>query len=105
MSGENHHPGREEQPKPLFNLGQIVGTPGALQSLTLAEQSPADLLLRHVTGDWGDLPEEDLEENERALAHGNRIFSAYILEKTGTKVWVITEWDRSITTILLPEDY
>ena len=92
------------EPKPLFELGQVVGTPGALLALEDAEQHPVELLTRHVTGDWGCLPEEDKEENELSVAKGFRIFSAYGLH-TGVNVWLITEWDRSVTTILLPEEY
>ena len=94
-----------EPPKrPLFELGQTVATPGALDSLGQAEEAPLTYLLRHVTGDWGDLPEEDIEENERSLEEGFRLFSAYHLS-TGVKIYVITEWDRSVTTILLPSEY
>ena len=92
------------EPKPLFDLGQIVGTPGALTAMEKAEQHPVELLLRHVTGDWGDLDDEDKKENELSVMEGFRILSAYKLE-TNVKVWVITEWDRSVTTILLPEEY
>ena len=81
-----------------------MGTPGALQALRDAEQLPAELLTRHVTGDWGDLPDEDKEENELSVEEGFRILSAYNLQ-IGRKVWIITEADRSVTTILLPEDY
>ena len=94
----------EDSPKPLFDLGQIVGTPGALQELESAEQSPFEFILRHVTGDWGEMPEEDIRENELSVEKGYRIFSSYKLD-TGAKVWVITEWDRSVTTILRPIDY
>ena len=94
----------ENEPKPLFNLGQIVGTPGALIAMEEAKLPPVELLLRHVTGDWGDLEDEDKEENELSVKRGFRIMSAYNLE-TDVKVWVITEWDRSATTILLPEEY
>lgn len=94
----------ENGPKPLFELGQIVGTPGALQELQEAEQNPIELIFRHVTGDWGDLCEEDIEENEFSLERGLRILSAYELA-TGKKIWVITEHDRSVTTILRPIDY
>ena len=94
-----------EPPKrPLFELGQTVATPGALASLQQAEEEPFTYLLRHVTGDWGDLPEEDIEENERSLEQDLRIFSAYHLS-SGVKIYVITEWDRSVTTLLLPEEY
>ena len=110
--GENHsyrgeewgRTERENEPKPLFRLGQIVGTPGALDALIAAEQRPVELLLRHVTGDWGDLDDEDKKENELSVKEGFRILSAYHLEN-GAKVWVITEWDRSVTTILLPNEY
>lgn len=94
----------ENVTKPLFGLGQIVGTPGSLQALIEAKQDPVDLLLRHVTGDWGDLDDEDKKENELSVKEEFRILSSYALE-TGVKVWVITEWDRSVTTILLPEEY
>jgi len=95
---------QENKPKPLFNLGQIVGTPGALIAMEEAEQHPVELLVRHVTGDWGDLEDEDKKENELSVKQGFGIQSAYELE-TDVKVWVITEWDRSATTILLPNEY
>ena len=94
----------ENEPKPLFRLGQIVGTPGALDAMEKAEQNPVELLVRHVTGDWGYLDDEDKKENELSVREGFRILSAYKLE-TDVKVWIITEWDRSVTTILLPEEY
>ena len=90
--------------QPLFPLGQVVATPGALAALESAGQAPHEFLARHVTADWGSLPEEDVRENERALSMGSRLFSAYNLAD-GTRIWVITEWDRSVTTILRPEDY
>ena len=94
-----------EPPKrPLFELGQTVATPGALAALRNSEEEPITYLFRHVTGDWGDLPEEDIAENERSLEQGLRLFSAYHLS-SGEKIWVITEYDRSVTTILLPSDY
>jgi hypothetical protein len=87
-----------------FPLGQTVATPGALEALAAAGQAPAELLARHQSGDWGDLHEEDKAENDLSLEKGYRLLSAYILH-TGVKVWVITEADRSATTILLPEEY
>jgi len=93
-----------DERRPLFGLGQVVGTPGALQALAQAGQEPGELLGRHVTGDWGDLCDEDREENELSVERGFRILSAYTLN-TGTKVWVITEADRSATTLLLPSEY
>ena len=94
----------ENELRPLFSLGQIVGTPGAVDALIKAEQDPAELLLRHVTGDWGVLDDEDKKENELSLKEGFRILSTYELE-AGVKVWVITEADRSATTFLLPSEY
>lgn len=90
--------------KALFRLGWFRATPGAIKCLQEAGQNPADLLYRHVSGDWGDLCEEDKRENEFSVNRRLRILSAYVLT-TGVKVWVITEADRSMTTILLPEEY
>jgi hypothetical protein len=90
--------------RPLFSLGQIVATPGALTALAKAGQTPTAFLSRHVTGDWGEIPEEDREENRLSLQHGFRLLSSY-RTTAGTKVWVITEADRSVTTLLLPEEY
>ena len=104
IGGEWGKSEEENEPKPLFRLGQIVGTPGALDALKEAEHEPVELLVRHVTGDWGDLDDEDKKENDLSVMEGFRILSAYELE-TGVKVWVITEWDRSVPTILLPEEY
>ena len=67
-------------------------------------QELAGMIDRHVSGDWGDLDEFDRQQNDEALKDGGRIFSAYHTS-AGTKVWVITEADRSSTTALLPEDY
>ena len=87
-----------------FSLGQIVATPGALEAFEKTGQSPAEFLSRHVRGDWGDLCDEDKQTNEQALNDGSRIFSAYHLND-GTKIWVITEADRSSSCCLLPSDY
>ena len=92
------------QPLPqLFLLGQIVATPGALALLSSLGLSPNTLLSRHANGDWGDLDDEDKAANDQALKDGDRLLSAY--ETPGGKVWIITEWDRSVTTILLPSEY
>ena len=87
-----------------FSLGQICATPGALQAITEAEQEPLEFLARHQSGDWGDVCEEDRKENEFSLTRRLRLFSVYHTSKD-VKIWVITEADRSITTILLPEEY
>ena len=89
---------------PMFRLGQIVATPGALAALTEAGQSPTEFLSRHVCGDWGDCEEEDRQANDDAIKHGDRILSVYSTSK-GEKIWVITEHDRSSTCILLPDEY
>ena len=90
--------------KPLFKLGVIVGTPGALDALKVAGVNPVDLINRHITGDWGEVPPEDAQENELSVKEGYRILSAYTVGD-GVKIWIITEADRSATTFLLPDDY
>ena len=87
-----------------FELGQIVGTPGALAAMEQADHIPPEFLLSHKHGDWGELDEADRRENEHALAHGSRLFSAYSTRRA-ERLWVITERDRSITTLVLPEEY
>ena len=85
-----------------FSLGQIVATPNALAQLAQPDITLA--LSRHITGDWGELDEHDRQENELSLREGYRLLSAY-QATNGTRFWIITEADRSVTTILLPEDY
>lgn len=89
---------------PLFRLGKLLITPGALLALVESEQSAVSFLARHAYGDWGELEEEDRQANDRALRDGTRLFSAYTLS-TGQRLWIITEWDRSATTLLLPMEY
>jgi hypothetical protein len=84
-------------------LGRVVATPGALKLLTEAREHPFNYLARHATGDWGELCAFDRRQNEIALRDGYRIFSSY--EVPVGRVWIITEADRSVTTILLPEEY
>ena len=87
-----------------FQLGSLVATPGALQALEQAGQSPMEFLQRHAAGDWGEVDAHAKTENEYSLQHGFRLLSAYRLAD-GTKIWIITEADRSATTLLLPEEY
>ena len=87
-----------------FALGQIVATPGALQALQKAEQAPHAFLHRHGRGDWGEVPDADKRHNADAVQRGSHIVSAYTTS-AGDHLWVITEADRSVTTILLPEEY
>lgn len=85
-----------------FSPGRLVATPNAL-----AHVSPEEILTalsRHVRGDWGDCCPEDRAANDTALTEGSRLFSVYHTA-THTRFWIITEWDRSLTTVLLPEDY
>jgi len=86
----------------IFKSGQVVATPGALELVSNNEITKA--LDRHFSGDWGDLCEEDKTVNDEAVISGDRILSAYHTE-AGDKFWIITEWDRSVTTVLLPEEY
>lgn len=99
-----------------FSLGSLYATPAALEALEEAErqtkdwknspaETPAELFTRHECGDWGDLSQEDKDENELSIKQGFRILSAYTLKATGQKLWVITEADRSKTTILRPDEY
>ena len=90
--------------KPLFSLGSIVATPGALRALASANQPATDFLERHAAGDWGELDEEDVQENNFSLEHGFRLLSSYTT-RLGDNIWVITEADRRVTTLLLPEEY
>jgi hypothetical protein len=87
-----------------FKLGQIVSTPGALNALTEANQTPLEFLARHAAKDWGDVSEEDAHENDLSVRESFRVLSAYRL-RTGGKIWIITEADRSSTCILTPEEY
>jgi hypothetical protein len=84
-------------------LGRIVATPGALQVLREEGEDPLNYLTRHRSGDWGDLDIHDRRENERSLKHGWRVVSSYSVGEGC--IWIITEADRSVTTILLPDEY
>jgi len=84
-------------------LGRVVATSRALQVLAEAGEDPLCYLARHSSGDWGDLDDHDRRENELSLKHGWRVLSSYPVGEE--RIWIITEADRSVTTILLPEDY
>ena|SRR5437660_42365 len=89
---------------PLFSCGRIVATPGALALLEEANKSASEFLSRHLRGDWGELCQEDKAENDLSLKHGFRLLSSYPI--TGTaNLWIITEADRSVTTLLLSSEY
>ena len=89
-------------PTAKFKLGHVVATPNALQHVT--QKEIANALRRHSAGDWGNVCNEDAEANTAALVSGARLLSVYT-SSSATKFWVLTEADRSATTILLPEDY
>jgi hypothetical protein len=87
-----------------FPFGRLLATPGALRALEAAGVGFFTYLRRHGRGDWGDVSASDWRANDRALLDGTRLFSAYVLPD-GVRVWIITEADRSATTILLPSEY
>ena len=89
---------------PLFPSGRLVATPAALALLEQTNKLPVEFLSRHLRGDWGDLDEEDKTENELSLKYGLRLLSSYQVSES-EKLWVITEADRSVTTLLLPAEY
>lgn len=96
--------------KPDFSIGKLLATPAALEALEEANVDIIDLVERHISKDWGELSEEDKRLNDEALHDGSRILSAYVLDKTGAKIWIITEaadenGERAATTALLPEEY
>jgi hypothetical protein len=104
---ERLHKGKDQErgdaaSRAAFPLGQTVITPAAIEALT--NQDVLTALSRHVRGDWGDLCDEDRTENDHSLREGFRLLSVYHTS-LGTKFWVITEADRSVTTVLLPSDY
>ena len=98
----NGQPERQDRGPVRVDLGRLCATPGALDAIDQATVLAS--LRRHVTGDWGNIDAEDKAANDQALLSGGRLVSSY-LGKDGTKFWVITEADRSSTTVLLPEEY
>jgi len=89
----------------LFPLGRLVATLGALTALTAAGENPVVLLARHQSGDWGSVGPADRRANDRNLREGGRLLSVSAYDVGGSRVWTITEADRSATTILLPAEY
>lgn len=95
--------------KPTFTPGVLLATPGAMEAFERNGQTPFEFLNRHLSGDWGDLDQEDRQANQQALVDGSRLLSAYRLTD-GTKLWLITEavgenGRRESSTFLRPEDY
>jgi hypothetical protein len=87
-----------------FALGETFITPGAQETLEISGETQIQFLRRHMCGDWGEISEDDARENDLSLTQGFRLLSAYRTIK-GQKIWIITEADRSATTILLPSEY
>ncbi|MCE7524913.1 hypothetical protein MA04_04238 [Alcanivorax balearicus MACL04] len=90
--------------QPLFPAGDIVMTQGVNDLIQRGEVNPSPYLQRHLAGDWGDLCDEDRRTNDDALEQGDRLFSSYQVTPALT-IWIITEWNRSVTTLLLPDEY
>lgn len=91
----------------MFSLGKVVYTRGIAIEIEEGHITGYDLrrlLLKHQNGSWGDLCVDDKKANDFAVTSGERVMSSYTVEGIG-KVWIITEWDRSVTTILLSEEY
>ena len=89
---------------PLFKLGKIVATAGALEALGRSSQSPGEFLTKHARGEWGDIDAFDTDANKAALRDGSRILSSYATSQ-GETIWVLTEADRSSTCLLTPDEY
>ena len=88
-----------------FDSGKVVMTPGAFAALARCKETPWAYLKRHLLGDWGEVSEDDAQENEFSVNNNLRILSAYTLSDGQTRLWIITESDRSASTLLLPEEY
>ena len=90
--------------KPLFSLGKVLLTSATNAMFCEGSLDVSELINRHVSGDWSDMCDDDIESNKDAIANGFRVFSSYKLSES-QNIWIITEADRSITTILLPDEY
>ena len=101
---QNQNTITQSQNKVLFPLGQTVMTIGAKEALEESGEQPFDFLSRHQTGDYGLVCDEDKQENDLSVKEGFRILSSYLTDK-GDRLWIITEADRSSTTLLLPSEY
>jgi hypothetical protein len=91
-------------PRPLFPLGRIVATPGALEALAKSGDSAHSFFMRHACGDFGTVCEEDWKANAEAISNGERVFSVFVTS-ANEKLWCITEADRTSSCLLLPEEY
>lgn len=91
-------------PSPAFSLGRLIATAGVHALVQEGRINPSFYLNRHLSGDWGDLCDDDRRSNDYALENGQQILSSYKVAPDLT-LWIITEWDRSATTLLFPEEY
>lgn len=91
--------------QPKFNTGVVVITSGAEAAFKKTEQDPWNFIWRHVVGDWGDMPPDDKEDNDRNLKTKDSGFMSSYKLKDETRIWIITDAGREVTTILLPENY
>lgn len=98
-----HPPTIRPAARPLFTLGQVVATPAVLDHFAEHDINVRTSIARHVTGDFGDLDDADKSANRQAIQFGGRVFSAYNI--AGLRIWIITEADRSSTTVLFPSEY
>ena len=96
-------PPANERNRPLFPLGRVVATPGVLSHFVEHQLDPGSYIRRHQCGDWGTVCRADARENDLSVLNGLRVLSAYDVAKE--RVWIITEWDRSVTTLLFPSEY
>lgn len=103
MSVTTTQPAVDQRPQALFPLGRVLATSGVSRFIETGQVNPLTLLRRHASGDWGDLCTADKKLNDRSLQDG-RLMSTYKLDNQLT-IWIITEWDRSVTTLLLPTEY
>ncbi len=95
---------QEATRRPLFSLGQVVATPGALEAFAATGELITSYIAKHQCGEWGTVDRHDIRANEQALKQGTRLLSAYQL-RDDTTIWIITEADRSSTCVLLPAEY
>jgi len=103
MTGDAKMPAPGDRNRPLFALGQVVSTPAVLAHLTEHRIHPLAYLRRHQCGDWGNVPPEDALENDFSVLNGLRVLSSF--EIVAERIWIITEADRSSTTLLFPNEY
>jgi hypothetical protein len=89
--------------RPLFSLGRVVTTRGALDHFIKHGIHPMTYVFRHQRGDWGEVCPDDAHENELSVSNGYRVLSAY--KVSGERIWIITEWNRSSTTLSFPREY